>query len=92
MWRLSGGGAGGGAPAEAVAEGRRETDLPVDGVPTPSKDLLRTSGWPTLRGSKTIDPAGPWDQETRTAVARLREAAGGAGRPAPHAGNSAGRG
>jgi Asp-tRNA(Asn)/Glu-tRNA(Gln) amidotransferase A subunit family amidase len=32
----------------------------LDGVPVSVKDLLLTSGWPTLRGSLTIDQAGPW--------------------------------
>lgn len=44
----------------------------VDGVPTSIKDLLYTRGWPTLRGSKTIDPTGPWEDDA-PAVARLRE-------------------
>jgi len=44
----------------------------LDGVPTSVKDLLLTSGWPTLRGSRTIDEAGPWTVDA-PAVARLRE-------------------
>jgi aspartyl-tRNA(Asn)/glutamyl-tRNA(Gln) amidotransferase subunit A len=44
----------------------------VDGVPVSVKDLLLTSGWPTLRGSLTIDQAGPWTVDA-PAVARLRE-------------------
>ncbi|MEI6722908.1 MAG: amidase [Betaproteobacteria bacterium] len=44
----------------------------VDGVPTSIKDLLYTKGWPTLRGSKTIDPKGPWNDDAPV-VARLRE-------------------
>ena len=44
----------------------------LDGVPTSIKDLLLTSGWPTLRGSRTIDEAGPWTVDA-PAVARLRE-------------------
>src|SRR5213078_3794928 len=44
----------------------------LDGVPVSIKDLLLTSGWPTLRGSKTVDPAGPWTDDA-PAVARLRE-------------------
>jgi aspartyl-tRNA(Asn)/glutamyl-tRNA(Gln) amidotransferase subunit A len=44
----------------------------LDGVPTSVKDLLLTSGWPTLRGSRTIDAAGPWTVDA-PAVARLRE-------------------
>ena len=30
----------------------------LDGVPVSIKDLLLTKGWPTLRGSKTVDPSG----------------------------------
>lgn len=45
---------------------------PVDGVPTTIKDLLLTKGWPTRRGSKAVDPAGPWNDDA-PAVARLRE-------------------
>ena len=44
----------------------------LDGVPVSVKDLLLTRGWPTLRGSKTVDPAGPWNDDA-PAVARLRE-------------------
>ncbi len=44
----------------------------VDGVPTLIKDLLVTKGWPTLRGSRTIDADGPWNDDAPT-VARLRE-------------------
>ena len=46
---------------------------PLDGVPVTIKDLTLTKGWPTLRGSKTTDPAGPWDEDA-PATARLREA------------------
>ncbi|MDH3738093.1 MAG: amidase family protein, partial [Alphaproteobacteria bacterium] len=45
----------------------------LDGVPVTIKDLTLTKGWPTLRGSKTTDPAGPWDEDA-PATARLREA------------------
>lgn len=44
----------------------------LDGVPVSIKDLLLTRGWPTLRGSKTIDPKGPWHDDAPV-VARLRE-------------------
>ncbi len=44
----------------------------LDGVPASIKDLLYTKGWPTLRGSKTIDPKGPWEDDAPV-VARLRE-------------------
>lgn len=45
----------------------------IDGVPASVKDLILTKGWPTLRGSLTTDPAGPWDVDA-PATARLREA------------------
>ena len=44
----------------------------LDGVPTSIKDILLTRGWPTLRGSRTIDPHQRWDDDA-PAVARLRE-------------------
>ncbi|HEY1710603.1 MAG TPA: amidase [Rhizomicrobium sp.] len=46
---------------------------PLDGVPVAIKDLLITKGWPTLRGSLTVDPRGPWIEDAPT-VARLKEA------------------
>ena len=45
---------------------------PLDGVPVSIKDLIYTKGWPTLMGSKAVDPAGPWEEDD-PAVARLRE-------------------
>ena len=44
----------------------------VDGVPATVKDLLITKGWPTLRGSKAVDPKQTWNEDAPT-VARLRE-------------------
>jgi aspartyl-tRNA(Asn)/glutamyl-tRNA(Gln) amidotransferase subunit A len=44
----------------------------LDGVPVSVKDLLATRGWPTRRGSLTINEAGPWTADA-PAVARLRE-------------------
>jgi aspartyl-tRNA(Asn)/glutamyl-tRNA(Gln) amidotransferase subunit A len=44
----------------------------LDGVPVGIKDLMLTKGWPTLRGSRTIDPDQPWTDDA-PAVARLRE-------------------
>ncbi len=44
----------------------------IDGVPTSIKDLAITKGWPTLRGSKTVDPAGPWTEDAPF-VAALRD-------------------
>jgi len=46
---------------------------PLDGVPVLVKDLLLVKGWPTLRGSKTVDRNQPWEHEAPS-VARLREA------------------
>jgi aspartyl-tRNA(Asn)/glutamyl-tRNA(Gln) amidotransferase subunit A len=46
---------------------------PLDGVPVAVKDILLTTGWPTLRGSLAVDPDGPWDIDAPS-VARLKEA------------------
>jgi aspartyl-tRNA(Asn)/glutamyl-tRNA(Gln) amidotransferase subunit A len=59
-----------------AAEARWQKGAPLsalDGVPVGIKDLLLTKGWPTLRGSKTIDPGQAWNDDA-PAVARLREA------------------
>ena len=45
----------------------------LDGVPVAIKDLLLTQGWPTLRGSRAIDPDQPW-LEDAPVVAALRAA------------------
>jgi aspartyl-tRNA(Asn)/glutamyl-tRNA(Gln) amidotransferase subunit A len=68
------------APDEAMAAAaasearwmKGEPQGPLDGVPVSIKDILLTKGWPTLRGSKTVDPAGPWTDDAPS-VARLRE-------------------
>ncbi len=44
----------------------------VDGLPTTVKDLLLAKGWPTFRGSRTVDPDQPWDEDSAS-VARMRE-------------------
>lgn len=46
---------------------------PLDGVPVSIKDIIYTRGWPTRRGSKTIDASGPWPDDAPV-TARLREA------------------
>lgn len=46
---------------------------PLDGVPVSVKDMILTKGMATLKGSLTVDPAGPWDEDA-PAVARLRAA------------------
>jgi len=62
--------------SEARWQRHRHEGAPVgalDGVPTSIKDLILTRGWPTLRGSRTIDPTQPWDTDAPV-TARLREA------------------
>jgi aspartyl-tRNA(Asn)/glutamyl-tRNA(Gln) amidotransferase subunit A len=44
----------------------------LDGVPVSIKDIILTKGWPTLRGSKSVDPKGPWNDDAPV-TARLRE-------------------
>ncbi|GHH92792.1 amidase [Streptomyces capillispiralis] len=44
----------------------------LDGVPVTVKDILLLRGAPTLKGSRTVDPAGPWEEDAPS-VARLRE-------------------
>jgi len=59
-----------------AAEARWQKGAPcdiLDGVPVSIKDLILTRGWPTLRGSRTIDPKQPWDVDAPV-TARLREA------------------
>jgi aspartyl-tRNA(Asn)/glutamyl-tRNA(Gln) amidotransferase subunit A len=52
---------------------RSEPSGPLDGVPVSIKDVILARGWPTLRGSKTTNARGPWDDDA-PATARLREA------------------
>ena len=62
--------------AAAASEARWQQGTPVgplDGVPVSIKDLILTRGWPTRRGSHTVDPDQPWDVDA-PATARLREA------------------
>ncbi len=61
--------------AAAQSEARWQRGEPIgliDGVPTSIKDIVLTEGWPTLRGSKTIDAKQAWDIDA-PAIARLRE-------------------
>ena len=64
------------ALAEAAeSEGRWQAGEPrglLDGVPVSVKDILLTKGWPTLRGSHSVDRDQLWDVDA-PAVARLRE-------------------
>ncbi|HEV3241040.1 MAG TPA: amidase [Casimicrobiaceae bacterium] len=59
-----------------LSEARWKKGAPLDlldGVPASIKDLILTRGWPTLRGSRTIDPRQPWEIDAPV-TARLREA------------------
>jgi aspartyl-tRNA(Asn)/glutamyl-tRNA(Gln) amidotransferase subunit A len=44
----------------------------VDGIPATVKDLIVTEGWPTLRGSRAIDPNQAWTEDAPP-VARMKE-------------------
>jgi aspartyl-tRNA(Asn)/glutamyl-tRNA(Gln) amidotransferase subunit A len=65
-----------GALAEAAKSAQRYAKCkprgPADGVPVSVKDTLLVRGWPTLRGSRTVDPDQPWPEDA-PAVQRLRE-------------------
>ncbi|MBS0447073.1 MAG: amidase [Proteobacteria bacterium] len=65
------------ALSSAVAsEARWQKGTPqgeLDGVPVSIKDLILTRGWPTRRGSATVDASRPSDVDA-PATARLREA------------------
>ncbi|MGH3413153.1 MAG: amidase [Marmoricola sp.] len=52
---------------------RGEPCGPLDGVPTAIKDMFLTEGWPTVRGSRLIDPDQDWPEDAPS-TARLREA------------------
>jgi aspartyl-tRNA(Asn)/glutamyl-tRNA(Gln) amidotransferase subunit A len=59
---------------ESEARWQAGTPLsPLDGIPVSIKDLTLTAGWPTLRGSRTVDPEQDWNEDSPP-VARLREA------------------
>jgi aspartyl-tRNA(Asn)/glutamyl-tRNA(Gln) amidotransferase subunit A len=61
------------AARDSEARWLRNEPRALEGVPTSIKDLILTRGWPTLRGSRTVDPNQPWDVDA-PATARLREA------------------
>ena len=69
------------AKPDAVLAQARESEMrwkagkplgPIDGVPITVKDAIITKDWPTLVGSKTIDPAKSL-MEDAPPVARMRE-------------------
>ncbi len=47
----------------------------LDGVPVTIKDLILTEGWPTLRGSRAVDPKGPWEVDAPATAALRRHRA-----------------
>jgi aspartyl-tRNA(Asn)/glutamyl-tRNA(Gln) amidotransferase subunit A len=59
------------AAASEARWARGEPQGVLDGVPVAIKDVLLTSGWPTLRGSRAVDPDAAWDADA-PAVAALR--------------------
>jgi aspartyl-tRNA(Asn)/glutamyl-tRNA(Gln) amidotransferase subunit A len=61
------------ARASEARWSRGEPSGELDGVPVSIKDLILTRGWPTLRGSRTVNADQPWDVDA-PATARLREA------------------
>ena len=67
--------ADGALAAAAAAQERFAGGAPLgrlDGVPVAIKDLLLTQGWPTRRGSRTIDANQPWPEDAPS-VGRLRD-------------------
>ncbi|MFT6558538.1 amidase [Sneathiella sp.] len=61
--------------AAKQSEDRWKNNAPqgmIDGIPTTIKDIMLMKGFPTLKGSCIVDPAGPWDDDA-PAVQRLRE-------------------
>jgi aspartyl-tRNA(Asn)/glutamyl-tRNA(Gln) amidotransferase subunit A len=57
-------------------QAHRKSAAPVgalEGVPATIKDLILNKAWPTLRGSRTVDPHQAWDVDAPV-TARLREA------------------
>jgi aspartyl-tRNA(Asn)/glutamyl-tRNA(Gln) amidotransferase subunit A len=49
-----------------ASEARWQRNQPqgqLDGVPVAIKDVFLTRGWPTLRGSHTVDPNQPWTDD-----------------------------
>jgi aspartyl-tRNA(Asn)/glutamyl-tRNA(Gln) amidotransferase subunit A len=63
------------ARSDARWQAHRQTGSPVgelEGVPVSIKDLILTTGWPTLRGSRCIDSLQDWSVDAPV-TARLRE-------------------
>lgn len=68
------------APDEVIAQAKSSEERwrngtsfgPLDGVPITVKDAIITKDWPTLVGSKTVDPARTL-REDAPAISRMRE-------------------
>jgi aspartyl-tRNA(Asn)/glutamyl-tRNA(Gln) amidotransferase subunit A len=61
--------------AARASESRWQKGAPqglVDGIPTSVKDVMIAKGWPTLRGSRTVERDQAWNEDSPM-VARLRE-------------------
>jgi aspartyl-tRNA(Asn)/glutamyl-tRNA(Gln) amidotransferase subunit A len=58
-----------------ASENRWQKEVPwgiADGIPVTIKDNILTQGWPSLSGSKLVEPNQDWDEDA-PAVARFRE-------------------
>ena len=66
------GGAAMAAARDSEARWRRGAPAgPLDGVPTSIKDIVLTRGWPTLRGSKTIERDRDWADDAPPVIGML---------------------
>lgn len=68
---LEGARAAAAASSDRYAKGAPQGRL--DGVPATVKDVMLAKGWPTLRGSRTVDPGQPWTFDS-PGVASMRDA------------------
>ncbi|MEJ2130206.1 MAG: amidase, partial [Gammaproteobacteria bacterium] len=55
----------------------------LDGVPVAVKDVFLTAGWPTLRGSKTVDASQPWEHDAPCITALKLQGYVPIGKPTP---------
>lgn len=62
----------------AASAARWATGAPqglLDGVPVAVKDVFLTEGWPTVKGSLTVDPDQPWTEDSPSVAALRRHGA-----------------
>ena len=60
--------------AAADSEKRWRLGVPcgrLDGVPTSVKDIVLAAGWPTLRGSLSVDPDQDWNEDSPAAISDI---------------------